>query len=540
MKPILYTDQKIKDYTGGGYWKKITYAELYQQCAERYPNKEALVDSKKRLTWSDANLQSTRIALKFQEIGLEKDDVIICHLPNMVELNLVLTACNKAGIIYAGAVRTLRGDEISSIARYTEAKGYISLRNFRDFDYLDMIQKIRHNIPTLKHIFTIGGAVPEEAISLDQVIMQPLEKAYPVEKLRERQINFFEIESISFTSGTTGFPKVVEWGQAARTFAAESHSRRIKMTTDDVIGAMAPVFGAARAGYFFPPFNGAKTVLMEHFDPKKALELIEEEKITIPAVVPTQLAMMLNHPDFSKHNLSSVRVIHSTGAPLPMELAKEVEAKFGAVIINHYGGMDAGSIAACSIDDPPEIRFFTVGKPHAGNEVKLLDKESIEVARGEIGLIHFRGPGAAGGYYKDPEMTNEKWGSGWFNMGDLGKLDEEGNLMIVGREKDVIIRGGQNIYPAEVENVVQTHPKIVSAALVAMPDKIMGERACAFIVLVNKNDPITIEELGSFLKTKGLSSYKIPEKIIFIETMPLVSDAKINKKELQDKIKKNE
>ena len=538
MKPILYTDNMIQDYTGKGYWKDVTYADLYQQCAEKYPNKEALVDSEKRLTWSEANLKANRIALKFVELGLEKDDIIICHLPNMVELNLVLAACNKSGLIYAGAVRTLRDEEISFISKCTEAKGYLSMREFRGFDYWDMIQKICPNVPSLTNVFVVGENVPEGAISIEDVVREPLEDRYSVENLKKRQVKYHEVESISFTSGTTGFPKVVEWPQTARTFAALSHMKKIKMNGDDVIGAIAPVFGAGRSGFFFPPFNGAKTVLMEHFDAKRALELIEKEKITIPAVVPTQLAMMLNHPDFDQYDLTSVRVMYSGGAPMPTELAREIETKFGAVLINHYGGMDAGGLAACSVDDPPEVRFFTVGTPHVGNKIKILDKEDKEVPRGEIGAINFRGPGAAGGYYKDEKMTKEKWGSGWFNMGDLGKLDEEGNLMIVGREKDVIIRGGQNIYSAEVENAIQTHRKVVSAALLPYPDKVMGERACVFIVLANKEDEISLEELGSFLKGKGLSAYKIPERMEFIERMPLVSDAKIDKKILKSMLEK--
>ncbi len=533
MKPILYTDRMIQEYTDKGYWKDVTYAELYQQCAEKYPDREALVDSEKRLTWSEANLQANRIALKFLELGLDKDDIVICHLPNMVELNLVLAACNKAGLIYAGAVRTLRDEEISFISKITEAKGYLSVREFRGFDYWDMIQKIRPGVKSLENVFVAKGDVPEGAISIQEVVREPLEEKYSIGDLQKRQLKYYEVESISFTSGTTGFPKVVEWPQTARTFAALSHMKKIKMDGDDVLGAIAPVFGAGRSGYFFSPFCGAKSVLMEHFDAKKALELIEKEKITLPAVVPTQLAMMLNHPDFDQYDLSSVRLIYSGGAPMPAELAREIERRFGAVLINHYGGMDAGGLTAGSVDDPSEVRSFSVGKPHLGNEIRILDNAGKEVPKGEVGTINFRGPGAAGGYYKDEKMTKEKWGTGWFNMGDLGKVDEDGYLMIVGREKDVIIRGGQNIYSAEVENAIQTHPKVVSAALVAYPDQVMGEKACVFMVLADKEDELTLDELGTFLKGKGFSAYKIPERMAFIERMPLVSDSKIDKKVLK-------
>ena len=214
MKPILYTDNMIQDYTGKGYWKDVTYADLYQQCSEKYPDKEALVDSEKRLTWSEANLQANRIALKFVELGLEKDDIVICHLPNMVELNLVLTACNKAGLIYAGAVRTLRDEEISFISKYTEAKGYLSLREFRGFDYWDMIQKILPNevdccvvdVPDSRKGAKLVAAVTKEVDTKE--VIKEMSKDLPAIAIPAQFIVFDELPKMG--SGKVDFRTITD------------------------------------------------------------------------------------------------------------------------------------------------------------------------------------------------------------------------------------------------------------------------------------------------------------------------------------------
>ena len=536
MLPTRYSEDLIRDYSAKGYWEDITYSYLYEKNAEKYPNKEAYADDSRSVTWAQANLEITRLASKMLELGLAKDDVVICHLPNTIDLVLFRVACERAGLINVSAVRTLRDQEVGFILKETNAKVYVAFRKFRDFDYWEMINNLRPDLPHLEHIFIAGDDVPEGAISVNEVIKAPLESKFSKEDFQKRKLKYYEVAWVEFTSGSTGFPKVVECPLALRTFAAKSHMQKLRMTHDDVVGAFAPISGAGRPGYFFPPFVGAKCILMENFDAGEAMQLIQDKKITIVAVVPTQLIQMLRHPDFEKFDLSSVRVLNSTGAPLPYNVAEEAEERFDCVIINHYGGIDAGSVAACAYDDPIEIRRFVVGKPHLGNEVKLVNKQGQEVSAGDIGEVCFRGPGSVGGYWKDPLMTKEVWQDGWFHMGDLGKLDEQGNLMIVGREKQVIIRGGQNIYPTEVENILQNHPKVGVAVIVKMPDPVMGEKACAYVVSRKEGDAPSLEELTAYLKGQGLAPYKCPERVEIIDSIPLVSDAKVDKPTLENDI----
>lgn len=536
MRATRYTEEMIREYTGKGYWSPVTYVDLYEKNALSLSAKEALVDDNgTRLTWRQANDLIDKLVITLADLGYRKDDKLIIQLPNRVEIVLLLVACEKAGIVASTVVRTLRHAEIGYLLRVTGAKGYVGTWKFRDFDYWEMMRDLRGDLPVLQHVFICGTEVPDGAISLDEILAGPAADPERVGVIKRDKVRFDEVALLGLTTGTTGLPKVIETPMALATSVAPSHMNKIGMTGNDVVGALCPVSGAARGLLRFNPFAGAKGVLMEHFSPEAAFKLIQDEKITIPMMVPAQLAAMVEDPSYSKYDLSSLRVFQVSGAPLPPHVADSVERRFNAMVINHYGGMDAGSLTSVDARDPLEVRRFSVGKPHPGNEIRLIDDEGREVPPGEIGAITFRGPTSVGGYFNDPEMTSQAWGTGYFNMGDLGKLDAEGNLYIVGRKKDVIIRGGYNIYPTEIENILMTHPDVTAAALVGYPDPIMGEKACAYVV-VAEGKVFTFEDMTEFFKRKKLSANKTPERLEIIDEMPLVSDMKLDKKVLKAKL----
>jgi len=221
------------------------------------------------------------------------------------------------------------------------------------------------------------------------------------------------------------------------------------------------------------------------------------------------------------------------GAPIPYHQAVEIEKKLGCPVVQHYGSVDSDVNTINSPDDPQDDRLTTVGKPLAESVIRLMGEDGREVPKGEVGEVWGNGPSCVPGYYRDEEMTRREWEGGWFRMGDLAKWDERGNLMIVGRKKDMILRGGQNIYPAEVEDILRTHPSVADAAIVGMPDPIMGQKCCAYIVL-QPGEKITFEEMTSFLKLKKFAPYKLPERLEFLESLPRVGDAhKVDKKILE-------
>jgi non-ribosomal peptide synthetase component E (peptide arylation enzyme) len=306
--------------------------------------------------------------------------------------------------------------------------------------------------------------------------------------------------------------------------------------------AIAPHAGGAAGTltYFAAPLAGAKTVMLEEFVPEDALALIENEKATAIGVVPTHLVRMLEC-DTSKYDLSSLRFIRSAGGYLSPQIAEEAEQAFGAVITSDLGTQDMGSVSGCRVEDTKDLRRRTVGRMLPGNKVRLLDEDDNEVPDGEPGILYFRGPHAPAGYYRDEELTSTVFDSdGWTTTGDIVKFDQE-CLWILGRSKDMIIRGGQNIYPAEIEGLLNDHPKVASVAIVGYPDKAMGERACAYVIPKAGQD-FTFDEMVEFLKGKQLAMFKLPERLEVVAEFPAVGDSgKVNKetlkKEIAEKVK---
>jgi non-ribosomal peptide synthetase component E (peptide arylation enzyme) len=537
MKPTRYTAEMIGEYVQKGIWDTMTFAQVWDRNAQLFPDREAIVDSRMRLTWAGAKKRIDRIALGLMELGIEKDQVVVVQLPNCVELILLYVACEKAGMLNLTIYRTMRDKEVEYMLSRTEAPAVVVPWKFRDFDHFAMTQGMRPNLPHLKHIIVAGDEVPEGAISLEEMMRRPIEEKYPREKLYERRYAPFDVTRIRHTTGTTGMPKLVEETICNRMLLAKELARMFKLTSDDVLAAPTPLTGGPGApALLATPYVGARTVCVEHFEGGEFLKLIERERVSAMGVVPTVLERLAHHPNVGKYDLSSLRIICCSGAPLAPELADEAEQKLGCPIMQRYGIIDAGTITACMADDPKEVRHRTVGKPHPGNEVKLIDEAGKAVPPGADGEIVFRGALTHPGYFKDPERTWATWGrEGWYATGDLGRYDKHGNLMIVGRIKDMIIRGGNNIYPIEIEGPLSMHPKVLDVAVVGMPDPVMGEKVCAYIVL-RPGEHLTRDEVNSFLKDKDVQAWKLPERLEFVKEMPYVAGQKVDKKALRKDI----
>jgi len=536
-KVSRYTNEMVDQYVKAGYWTRELTVDFWDRNASLYPDEEALVDSRNRLTWLQAKQRIDRLAFGLLDLGFKKDDVLLIQLYNSVELNLIRLACEKAGILLAIVPYTFRHTELESVLKQVEAKGVFISYEFRGFNYFQMFEEIRPRVQALKYIFMIGDKVPDKTISVQKMMNQ--DATVPRNDFPEKfKFDPFEFEEIMTTSGTTGAPKCVEWTGCARLAQARQYIKKLNLTRDDVIAAFSPSTGAATEClvYRCPPQVAAKTIMMERFTPEGACKLIERERITVVGIVPTMIVRLLEYPGLQEHDLSSLRILVSTASLLPYQVAKETEEKLGCSICQGYGSIDSGAVTMCGIDEPQEARWQTVGRPFPGGEVKLLDEEGAEVPLGEVGMVTIAGPTCVGGYYKDPEATEQAWTGGRFKMGDLGLFDTEGRLKIIGRQRDIIIRGGQNIYPKEVEDQLASHEKIAEVAIVRMPDRQMGEKACAYIVL-KPRQTLTFEEMVSFLKEKRIAPFKIPERLVIVQSLPLVPGGnKVDKRRLEQEI----
>jgi non-ribosomal peptide synthetase component E (peptide arylation enzyme) len=542
-KPTRYTPEMFKEYRKKGYWESATLSDFWNRNGKEYPDREAVVDSRTRLTWGQANQWIDRLALGFLELGLTRDELIVVQLPNSVELCLLRVACERAGLLCLPVLRTWRQREMAYVLDRVKAAGVVIPWTFRGFDHFEMVEEIRPRLPKLKHVFVVGDRVPENAISIKRMAERPLEKDHPEDYSERTKCRDDEFSLIAATTGTTGFPKFVESPICSRIYMGKVFIEKFGLTDEDVIGVLSPsVGGPNHQAYFCAPMLPVKVVMLEHFSPDEAFRLIEKEEITFAGVVPAQLAMMMRAPEREAYDLGSLRLFHCAGAPLPPQLGMEVEEKLGCPIVQSYGAMDSGGMTLHSSRDNAEVRLFTIGKPAPGSEVRLVDDAGQDVPEGDAGEILVRGPVLISGYYNDPEATWLVWTKdGWYQTGDLGNYDECGNLLIVGRKKDIIIRGGQNIYPVEIENLLMTHPNVANIAVVKMPDPVMGERACAYLV-PKKGQSFTFEEMVSFLREKNIAAYKWPERMEIVHALPMVAegqkvDKKMLEKDIEEKLK---
>ncbi len=542
MKPIRYQKEMVAEFLEDGYWTQELFYDFWDRNAREYGDQEALVDSKYRVTWAEAKRLVDGIASTWIQMGIPQYARIIIQSPNSVYGFLARIAAERAGLISLTVYPYLRQRELEYMVERTEASAVVIPHEYRKFDYLEMYKELQQRFPHLKNIFlfddTVPDSAPENTYSLPQLAQQAAEKPIDENALNERRLDpLYNIALLTTTSGTTGLPKLVEWPTAPRVCTSKGRVSIWGLNHNDITMAIAPHAGGAAGTltYFAAPLAGAKTVMLEEFVPEDALALIEKEKATAIGVVPTHLVRMLEC-DTSKYDLSSLRFIRSAGGYLSPQVAEEAEEAFGAVITSDLGTQDMGSVSGCRVEDSKDLRRRTVGRMLPGNKVVLKDEEGNAVPDGEPGILYFRGPHAPAGYYRDEELTSTVFDpNGWTTTGDIVKFDQE-CLWILGRAKDMIIRGGQNIYPAEIEGLLNDHPKVASVAVVGYPDREMGERTCAYVIPKAGQD-FSFDEMVEFLKGKQLAMYKLPERLEVVPEFPAVGDSgKVNKETLKKMI----
>ena len=543
MKPIRYKEKMVQEFLDDGHWTEESFYDFYERNAKEMPDQEALVDSKYRVTWSQAKKMVDAMAVSWVEMGIPKSARVIIQSPNSVYGFLARVACERAGLISLTVYPYLRQRELEYMLEKTEAEAVVIPEVYHKFNYLDMYKDLQKRFTHLKYFFLFDDSVPEGApegtYSVVQMVEERMKKPVDEAVLKERRLDAkWDVALLTTTSGTTGIPKLVEWPSAPRVCTSKGRVAIWNLNKDDITMAIAPHAGGAAGTltYFAAPIAGAKTVMLEEFTPEGALALIEKEKATAIGVVPTHLVRMLE-ADVKKYDLSSLRFIRSAGGYLSPQVAEEAEEAFGASITSDLGTQDKGSVSGCSVEDSKELRRRTVGRMLPGNKVRLVDEEGNVVPEGEPGILYLRGPHAPAGYYRDEELTATVFDEdGWCTTEDIVCFDQ-GCLWIMGRAKDMIIRGGQNIYPAELEGLLNEHPKVSSVSIVGYPDRAMGEKCCAYVI-PKPGQTFTFEEMVEFLKGKQLAMFKLPERLEVVDEFPAVGDSgKVNKETLKKMIK---
>lgn len=498
----------------------MSLAHLAEESLDKYGEYVALAFEGRRYTNLDQEREASRLAHTLRRLGVGAGDRVVVMLPNCPEVTQSYGAILKCGGVIVPVIFLLGEREVAHILVDSEAKVVITAT--------DMLGKVEAQIgvlPTLHHVLLVDGGGDGTTLSLAaERAGEP--DAFPTVDRRPD-----DLAVILYTSGTTGVPKGVALSHDNLESNARAAASLNELGREDWAVAVLPLshsYGLTvmNAGHIL----GSRAALLRWFQPEAVLRTIEEFRAVSMSAVPTMLVYLLNYPDADRFDTRSMRVWGSGAAPLPVEIVEPFERKFGGRILEGYGLTEASPVVSAHRLSGPR-KLGSVGRAIPGVEISIQDDLDRPVPAGELGEVCVRGRNVMVGYYRNPEETARTVRAGWLHTGDMGRLDHDGFLFIVERKKDLIIRGGFNIYPREVEEVLYAHPKVAEAAVVGMKDELMGEDVLAFVVL-RSGERASPEEIGAFCEGR-LARFKCPKRIRVVESLPKSQIGKILRKELR-------
>jgi acyl-CoA synthetase (AMP-forming)/AMP-acid ligase II len=527
-------------YTPGEIAPGVTLGEHLERTANRFPDKKAFVFRETSVTWKELGLIVDRLVLALMDLGIKHGDKVAVLFPNRLEFIYAALALAKLGAVDIPISERLREREIRYILEKTEAVAIIMINAFWDFSFSDLMAGIKKDLPKLRHIIVSDKKSHPHEILLEDLIQRDWQKTYPEDHYHRVYQKQYPVEpddllEIVFTSGTTGEPKGVMHTHNTRCRSALGTISGVRLSPEDIWLIMVPLSHTTALvnAFYTSVISGSCAVLLETWNVAEAFAEIERNRVTIPIGVPTMPIMMLQHPDLQKYDISSLRTMALAGAPLPVEVARQIIEKMSCYMTSAYGMTETAISNITSLDDEVEIVCTTVGKPQPGMEHKVVDKNRRIVPIGQEGEACARGQNVCIGYFKDPQRTAEVIDDrGWIYSGDLARMDAHGNLIIVGRIKDVIVRGGENISPTEIEDILYAYDKIEQVAVIGVPDGRLGEGTCACII-PKRGASLSYTELKAFFKDK-VARFKIPDRIELMQEFPTTPSGKIRKVELRE------
>ena len=494
--------------------------------------KVALVCKDRRVTWQEYNRQTDMAAMGLIKLGVKRGDRVGVYIPNWPEFLFTYLGAVKIGAITVPVSWRFTPQEIKFVINNAEISALVMAEGFFGMDFVKNLEAIRGELPTLKHVVILdkqkatSGMMP-----WDGFLVEP----GPELVKYKAEVEPGDPALFLFTSGTTGVPKAsvlthknliayTDGQLVASKFEGTDETLLLNIPLNHVGGSVMAVIACLN--------SGNKLVMMDMFDPEKTLQLIQDEKVTVIGQVPAQYAMELLNPNVDKYDLSSIKAAIVSSQPCPSELIMAIKSKFGVMPQNAYGLTEvSGAITFTQIEQGEEKLKHTVGVPINGIELAIMDPEFKILSPGQVGEIAVKGDAVMKGYWKRPDEDARVFDKkGYFHTGDMGILDKDRYLTIVGRKKEMYIRGGENVYPPEVEEAVSQHPDVFMVAVVGRPHPVYGEVGRAYVIPKPGTQP-TAEAMKGFLKYR-LAGFKIPEDIIFREQLPLTLLGKVKKLDL--------
>jgi non-ribosomal peptide synthetase component E (peptide arylation enzyme) len=533
----IVTDEEARRYTDAGWWSDRTILDdLAWNVAER-PDAEAIIDRDRRITFAEYQATVDRLAGAFLDLGIAKGEIVSYQLPNWAEANFIDLALLAIGAVPNPIMYVYRERELSYILAKTRSRLFITPDHFRGHDYAKMALTLRDAHPDVEHLFVVGDDVPAGSRPFSDLLAQPFEDRYSRADLTDRKPTGYDVALVMFTSGTTSDPKGVMHTHNSLRHGARVLQERTKVEPGDPVMTVGPVGNSTGsiAGVWLHLPMGAKVVWLDVWDPEQAARLIQDERVVMVMPTPTPFPMgVIRLPGRDSYDLSSLRTWTSGGAPIPRELIAEADDA-GFMLQAIYGSTECLWYCMHRFDDPPEKLTSTDGAPVEGMEVRVVDVDGNEVEPGTPGEVLVRGPMRCAGYFEMPDVTASAFDAdGWWHSGDIVSADADGYVKAVDRKKDMIIRKGMKIFPAEIEVLVFRHPSVAQAAVVGFPDADAGERACLFVVTTAGQTPLTMEEMQAHLRAEGVATYKWPERIEHVDALPMTASGKVQRFALRE------
>lgn len=532
---------------------EFTVGGLLDHIAGRYPDRDALVYPERglRYTWRQFNEVCRQVAKGLLDLGIRKGDNVAIWAYNVPEWVILQFATAKIGAVLVTINTSYKSAELEYILNQSDSTTLFLVRSFKDTDYVQTLcdvvpelpaaepgKLVSAKLPFLKNVFFIGDETPAGMFNFQRIM--ELGKSVPDGELTavEQTLDRHEVINMQYTSGTTGFPKGVMLTHFNVVNNGFNIGECMRFTENDRLCIPVPFFHCFGCvlGVMACVTHGSAMVPVEIFDPLKVLQTIEKERCTAVHGVPTMFIAELEHPEFSRFDLTSLRSGIMAGSPCPIEVMKRVIRDMHASEISIAYGQTESSpvITQTRTDDPIELRVATVGRALPDVEVKIVDIETgATLPPGKQGELCTRGYLVMKGYYKMPEETAKAIDKdNWLHTGDLAVMDENGYCKITGRIKNMIIRGGENIYPREIEEFLYTHPNISDVQVYGVPDRKYGEQVMAAVIL-KKGTTMTEDEVRDFCKGK-IANYKIPKYVKFVDSYPMTASGKIQKFKLRE------
>ena len=509
-----------------------TIGSVLQANLQENPESEALIFREQRYTYRQLGEQVDRCAEALLNLGIRKGDKVAVDLPNWPEFVFAYFALTRIGAAIVLVNPRYRQTELRHILRDSDSVAMILPVEFENFHYLPMIEGLRSELPELRHVIAVGAKNDSDSnvLYFDELMARASGKPVPEADIDPAQ----DLAFLMYTSGTTGKPKGAMVTHGNFVWTTKVAVQPFGITNADVFLVLVPVthiIGMFCLNSAF--FNRAKAILVDVFKAEPVLRIIEREKVTAQYAVPTVFTLELANAD--RYDISSLRTGLIAGASVPAELLRRLVG-MNIQVHPQYGMTEtSGGLTTTRVEDGLVERTETVGRALAGVAVRLVDDNHDPVPEGQVGEIAIKSPGLMKGYYKQPEATAAAIDdAGWFYTGDLGCRDERGFIRIVGRKKDMIIRGGYNIYPREIEDLLYTCPNVQEAVIIGVPDPVLGEKTCACI---RKQPDASLAEsdIKDFCRGK-VADYKVPDYVRFVESFPQTATGKVLKAELKAQV----